>query len=170
MLPWNNPRYYDNSDGLFDFMPIEHRPDGARFLHDDWPYPFSKIPRTWTSFIFEWAELLEGDPRNYVHNRTLEQRVSITKDEDTEQVWLPKPWGLPGTYQKTLITFRDPVTREEMEGIYRSRVYLNGLGWRIGPRFSDDVIDGIESFYVNWVPLKSLAFLTFGTKKITNED
>lgn len=173
-FPWSNPRYYDNSDGTWDFMPLIHQPSGSDPLHSDWPKPFNKIPRTWTSWIFLDAQLLSGDPQHWVNRVTLEQHrglkpfVDPPNDSMDRPQWVPKPWGLRGTHQKTRIVFMDPVSKvlSVHRGVYHQRTLSNGFAWRRGPRISDDDRGGKPAFYVNWVPLKSLSWLTFGTKRI----
>lgn len=157
-----NKIYYDPK-GPWGFMPKIHQPDGNDPFHSDYPLGFRWIPRTFTSFIFIDALLLEGEPLHYVNRYTLEQSAGIVKYGID---WLPKPWSLPGTHQKTQIIFKDPISGKKMEGIYRQTTYGNGFGWRVGPRFSDDDVDGKPAFYVNAVPSKVLEWLTFGTKRV----
>lgn len=166
-FPWNAPVYFDNSDGRWDFMPEQHRPGGKDPLHSDWRWPFSDIPRTYTAFEFLSAYTIEGDPKHWVNGATLEQHKGPwhSLSNSTPGFWVPKPWGLPGTYQKTTIVYFDPVSEKRLYGTYRSRVYSNGLGWRIGPRLSDDDVAGKPAFYVNAVP-EPYGFLTFQIKRI----
>ena len=34
-----------------NFLPPEHQPGGFRSTHDDYPWPFKWVPRSWTSFM-----------------------------------------------------------------------------------------------------------------------
>lgn len=185
--PWNNHRYWDNSDGLWNFLPECHRPnapdnwDGKlgsesnwRPVRDDWFF-LKQVPRTWTSFIFVSAEILEGDPMHWVNIETGEQHQGHEPYPNTtdymgierpgQELWIPKPWGKRGTHQKTRIRYVDPVTMEMKDGIYTSRVTSFGLGWRNGPRISDDYPDGKLLVYVNMVPAP-YEFLTIQLKRI----
>ena len=162
-FPWDKPIYYTNPDGIWDFMPAIHRPGSPRFLHDDLPWPFNKIPRTWTSFRFVEATLLSGNPQHWVNRNTLEQKKGEMIPYGA--AWLPKPWGLPGTTQVTRIVYVDVVSGRVYNGIYRSKVTKSGIGTRSGPRLSDDDDNGRPAFYVNAIP-RPFGFLTAQVKRI----
>ena len=140
--------YYSTS-GLWSFMPLCHRPEGDRPLHDDWPRPFSRAPRTYTSFLFIDAEVVEGDPGHW-----------FTYNGGK----YPKPYCLPGHHQKTKVIFKCPVTGKIFEEIYYSRTFKNGWAYRYGARISDDYVNGEVRPYVNF--LRGPRIFTFGTKKI----
>ena len=140
-------RYYDNSDGMFDFMPVEHRPGGRDPNHSDWKI-LKNTPRAFTSFHFLNAWILEGDPYNWVNRYTLAQHKGPNPNIGDSKEFVPKPYGLRGTFQKTVIFMKDPITNNVYSGIYRCRVHKNGFAWRVGPRISDDDVGGVPKFYV----------------------
>lgn len=54
----------------YDFLAPEHRPGGARAGHDDWPWPFSLVPRTWTAVRCAIPpKLLYGKQENFIRAR-----------------------------------------------------------------------------------------------------
>ena len=152
MILWRDPIYYDPK-GPWDFMPSEHRPGGSRALHDDWPAPFNHLPRTWTSFIFVSAKLLAGNTTNF-----FEWQSKI----------YPKPWCFPWQWQKTRVSFRDPITKELHNGIYKSNsTFYGNYAYRVGPRISDDLEANPPTVYVNWIPIPILGkLLTLGMHEI----
>ena len=142
-------RYYENSDGIFNFMPAIHRPGGSRALHDDFLPGFRWIPRTYTSFIFVDAYVIEGSTTHWFAWKG--RRYS-------------KAWPNPGESYKALITFRDPISMKSFDVIYSTWPIWNNLQARIGPRVSDELENAEPTVYVNW--LRGPKILTFGTKKL----
>jgi len=150
-------RYFDNSDGIFNFMPPEHRPGGSIPLHTDWPI-FKTTPRSATAFIFLDARVISGKTTNFFtwQGYPYPERKSL----------YPKPWPNRGEKYSALITFRNPLDGKFYQDIYKTWPIYGNLQARIGPRVSDDLENGPGYVYVNWVPISGCRFLTFGTERL----
>lgn len=163
--PWKDPKYQDNSDGKWDFIPPIHRPNKPddwnglpwdhkdsnwKMFHEDYKWPFKKIPRTFTSFIFLGTENLAGNQTNKFQWKGL---------------WHRKPWPNKGEWQLTKVMFQDPITREEFSAIYYADARFP-TAFRFGPRISDDLENGPGYCYVNYWNIPFGSILTVGTKKV----
>ena len=141
---WFDKKYYTPGE-QWSYLPPEHRPGGTKALHTDWIFPFSLIPRAYTSFYFALANVRKGNPK-------------------TELWWhmnIPKPW-YP---QVTDILFK------EIDGRMRLKTYrcfdLWGWRFRFGARLSDDLEANPPTVYVSYIPIPILGFfLTCGAKRI----
>ena len=153
-----SPIYYDPDGPWKSFMPPEHCPGGSIPLHTDWPFPFNRIPRTWTSFIFLDARVISGKTTNFFiwQGYPYPERKSL----------YPKPWPNRGEKYSALITFRNPLDGKFYQDIYKTWPIYGNLQARIGPRVSDDLENGPGYVYVNWVPISGCRFLTFGTERL----
>ena len=143
---------FENRD--FSFLPPEHRPLGKRDRHDDYPWPFSRIPRSWTSFETIRPPLMILGNQNYWSHFEGGQVVS---DLDVDYlrkrnpvffaVYGPKPIPRPGEWQISIV-------RAEFWGYSIRLPYLafttkGGWHFRVGARWTDRTLDSFWN-YVTW--------------------
>lgn len=94
--------------------------------HNDWPWPFSYIPRSWTAFCLGAPELLWGTQK--------ERR--IWPDGTIGPAPIPErgTWQVSGYPDKFLLNFP----------LYFAVTFKNGWSFRIGARGDD--VDGYVQF------------------------
>lgn len=99
-------------------MPKDALPEHLRDRpHEDWPFPFSLIPRAWTAY--KW-----GPPKKLFGNQ-----------QTIDDQGAPKPIGPPGTWQ---VSYYPEAPKEwALFNWYVALTTKKGIHYRLGTRWDD---------------------------------